>query len=441
MHYNNNQEIVSSVYSKLFDEIVNHNHPYKIDEIFKTYKESTPRLVQNFLESLDNYIFNDKLRKRRYESKGLYERTIITKYGEVTFKRRYYIAKDSTGKDGFLLDRYLNLLPYSKLTRDAKEEVIKAVADNHSYRVAGKNAIDGVILSKQTVYNCLKDAIIETKPRKNKFKVPVIHISVDGFYISQRGNKHKIEKKFANIFTGIETSGKKNKLLNSIIVVQNNLNSFVKAIKKALLDNFDLTEQPKIILGGDGASWIKTLAIDLSAKFTIDKFHFIRVIQRNIPEEYLSDIYHELNKGNYLFYENFKEYFQFINPDDGTISYNDDYNFIKNNAQSTLVWLDKDYIGTFAEQTVSHVFNLRTRAIPRSWGNNINKVLFLLANSNSDDLLISFDSDPDYLIKSIDELFLPSIDLSSFDQYKKSCFALVNLNASSDKLNQIKCFL
>ena len=344
--------------------------------------------------------------------------------------------------NGFLLDRYLNLIPYSKLTREAKEKVIKSIADNHSYRVAGINAIDGVILSKQTVYNCLKDATITTKPRENKLKVPVIHISVDGFYVSQKGNENKVEKKFANIFTGIEKiSKKKNKLINSIIVVQNNYYYFARAIKKALKDNFDLSNNPKIIVGGDGASWIKTLANELNAIFTIDKFHFLRAVHKNIPEEFLPDIYQQIYKNNYRFYEKYKEYFQIINNDDGTISYNDDYRFIKNNAKSTSVWNDNDYIGTFAEQTVSHVFNLRTRSIPRSWGSNINKVMFLLANSNSNDLVISFDNDLDYLINCIDDLYFPTINLSSFRPNKKSCFSLVNSNVDSQHLNIIKRFL
>ena len=442
MHYIKNQEIVSIFSLKLYEEITKENKLCNLDTIFKYFKKLTPHLVQNFLESLDEYIFKTDKRKLRYESKGLYKRTIITKYGEVTFKRRYYIAKDDTGTNGFLLDRYLNLIPYSKLTRDAKEEVIKSIADNPSYRVAGKNAIDGVILSKQTVYNCLKDATITTKPRETKLKVPVIHISVDGFYVSQKGNENKVEKKFANIFTGIEKiSKKRNKLINSIIVVQNNYYYFVRAIRKALKDNFDLSINPKIIVGGDGASWIKTLANELNAIFTIDKFHFLRAIHKNIPEEFLSDVYHQIYNNNYLFYENYKDFFQIINNDDGTISYNDDYRFIKNNAKYTSVWNDDDYIGTFAEQTVSHVFNLRTRSIPRAWGSNLNKVMFLLANSNSNDLVIAFDNDLDCLINSIDDLYFPLINLSSFRPSNKSSFSLVNSNADSHHLNIIKRFL
>ncbi|WP_425378925.1 hypothetical protein [Spiroplasma endosymbiont of Polydrusus pterygomalis] len=50
-------------------------------------------LFKNIFEYIDNYIFNKDLRKARYISKGFYQRTLVFRNGEVTFKRGKYILK------------------------------------------------------------------------------------------------------------------------------------------------------------------------------------------------------------------------------------------------------------------------------------------------------------------------------------------------------------
>ena len=46
------------------------------------------------LEKLDEDYFNSPKRKALYYPKGTYSRTIITLFGEITFKRRAYVEKN-----------------------------------------------------------------------------------------------------------------------------------------------------------------------------------------------------------------------------------------------------------------------------------------------------------------------------------------------------------
>lgn len=49
--------------------------------------------IKAYFESIDESFFNSFYRKSFCESNGFYERTILTLFGEVNFKRRYYYDK------------------------------------------------------------------------------------------------------------------------------------------------------------------------------------------------------------------------------------------------------------------------------------------------------------------------------------------------------------
>ena len=71
----------------------------------KVVMDSIIKNVILTLEKLDEDYFNSPQRKALYYPKGTYYRTIITLFGEVTFKRRAYV--DKNGKNHlFLLLRF-----------------------------------------------------------------------------------------------------------------------------------------------------------------------------------------------------------------------------------------------------------------------------------------------------------------------------------------------
>ena len=51
--------------------------------------------IKVYFEHMDEVFFHTSYRKSFCKSKGFYNRTIMTLFGEVTFKRRYYFDKNT----------------------------------------------------------------------------------------------------------------------------------------------------------------------------------------------------------------------------------------------------------------------------------------------------------------------------------------------------------
>ena len=146
----------------------NKEKPYSIDNLARKSKEMALEMLKDTLENLDETIFNHPQRKKNYYVKGLYNRTITTLYGTITFKRRLYINK-LTNEYESLLDRLIGIDPYSRLSDEAIIAITDAALECKSYRVAGMYAISGTIVSRQTVYNCLEKVdFIRTKNKEKR---------------------------------------------------------------------------------------------------------------------------------------------------------------------------------------------------------------------------------------------------------------------------------
>ena len=50
-------------------------------------------VIKDYFEYIDESFFHTSYRKHFCESNGFYERTILTLFGEIRFKRRYYYDK------------------------------------------------------------------------------------------------------------------------------------------------------------------------------------------------------------------------------------------------------------------------------------------------------------------------------------------------------------
>lgn len=89
----------------------------------KVVMDSIIKNVILTLEKLDEDCFNSPQRKALYYPKGTYSRTIITLFGEVTFKRRAYV--DKNGKSHFYyLDSLLNISPRVVFDNDVINELL-----------------------------------------------------------------------------------------------------------------------------------------------------------------------------------------------------------------------------------------------------------------------------------------------------------------------------
>lgn len=69
-------------------------------------------IIKAYFEYIDEQFFHAAYRKQFCESNGFYKRTILTLFGEITFKRRYYF--DKTCNDRFYFTDLFLGIPKSK---------------------------------------------------------------------------------------------------------------------------------------------------------------------------------------------------------------------------------------------------------------------------------------------------------------------------------------
>lgn len=144
------------------------------------------------IKSVDDEFFSAGSWRELYTSNGFVWRHIITPLGKISFKRRYYMPKDKNQHDNFYyVDKTLEIPPYKRISKEALAHILNmAVEVNGSY--AGKYAINGVRISKQTVSNYIRsqnimvdnlpviDDIEEGKP----LEFDVIYIEADEAHVN-----------------------------------------------------------------------------------------------------------------------------------------------------------------------------------------------------------------------------------------------------------------
>ena len=137
-------------------------------------------ITQFLIEYAENIIFKLDDRKDKFESLEKDDRTLISIFGEINFKRRYYKEKE-TDKRIYLLDQFLKLEKNERILPNVKERLVEEARES-SYSKAGKKASYGTEISKQTVKNIINE--LEFKPEikennKDKKKVKELYIIAD----------------------------------------------------------------------------------------------------------------------------------------------------------------------------------------------------------------------------------------------------------------------
>lgn len=380
---------------------INTRNKFKIDNLAQTSYEVSLDILKRSLEAIDNEIMSKPERKHQYKVHGFYSRTITTTYGTITFKRRLYVNKE-TNESVFLLDALVGIHPYNRITDDAILKIAEAAADCKSYKNAGLYALTGTIISRQTVYNCLKKVEVIRKEQKEKIDADVIHISVDGFYVAYKDFKNKTETKFANIFTGIKQEApNRNKLIHKTILSQSSMRSgsFKQDLLDILYKYYNITDNTKIYFGGDGAHWIKSLSEYIPHSiFVIDKFHYKRCLKHFPDSEKAFKDFKDRNlDGLKEQVSNCKSELQ-----------KEEVNYVIDFFDDTKHWDDKEFICVAAENVVSHVYNHRIRGIPRHWGSNLFKMCDILSLKATNSLKLDLVKEEDKVIEkynSISDLF------------------------------------
>lgn len=252
-------------------------------------------------EAIDKGYRDSYDRKRKYHIKAYHTRSLMTIFGEITFKRSFY--SDKNNKDSFCyLDWFLGLNKYDYFDPYIKALVIDYSA-KYSFQKTGNiisemigNRIDlskDCLLSRQIVRNIILKSVMPVPKCEQINDVDTIYIMADEKFVhTQRNNKKDLMIKSMVVFDNIKNEDNRIKLINKRIFSSYN-SSIVDNVLDYIYKAYNTDKIKKVYYMGDGAGWIKniTSSFKFNAKteviFGLDKFHFKQALHHICQSELL----------------------------------------------------------------------------------------------------------------------------------------------------------
>ncbi len=259
-------------------------------------------LFSEIVTQIENLVFDDSKRKKKYEAVRFADKSLVTKNGKAKFERRYYKDKE-TGENICLTDKILGIDKGERIDKKVKAELIQK-ASEQSYSKSGKLVVPEMEISATTVMRNVRknEWKMDIKERKEEEKISAknIFIQVDEDHIKERGKKGCTISKIITIYTGKRTLTKPERIPE------------VKQVRKELVDKFTFSglykdtqemwedvayyidctykkdEIETAFVMGDGASYIKA-GTEWIAKsvFVLDTFHLEKYINHLNYDKYL----------------------------------------------------------------------------------------------------------------------------------------------------------
>jgi hypothetical protein len=233
------------------------------------------------------------------------KRTLVTRFGEITLKRRLY--RDDQGKTHFLLDEVLGLSAHQIATPSLQESLVE-LCGQVPFRSAGRTLekLTAGVLSTPTVYRLVEktaeraleeeeedwQAVFERGaiPSGGKKKAPILFAEGDGTWIHlQQAEQGHYEIKDGIAYEGWERlPGKEESyaLINKKVYCQGNEQiPFWEGASIEWSRVWDLGYLKEIVIGGDGAKWIdEGVEVFAGAIRQLDGFHLARASGRGWQE-------------------------------------------------------------------------------------------------------------------------------------------------------------
>lgn len=297
------KELINNKIDTLFDCLNPNNSVFNYINILSNLDESLCNLAKEGLilifKLLDENYKNSTDRKSKYYIKSHMSRSIMTIFGEITFKRTFYESKID-GSSYCFLDRYLGLHKYDYFDPYIKSLIIHYASDNSFSKTASfindliGNRISTTekfsLLNRQTVRNIVFNEPIST-PEPIELETPeILYIIADEKWIpTQNNNKQKVMKKSIVLFENIENK----KLINKQIFAGDNCTNDTLDY---IYCTYDTDKIKTIYLLGNGAECIKNLKFvlrihkDLNLIQGLDKFHFKQDLNHITREKELQNI-------------------------------------------------------------------------------------------------------------------------------------------------------
>lgn len=378
-----NEKVISLMTDFLKNSIIEGGLSNFTDNLNEKLMQLGYDLTKFSLEYAEDIIFKLKERKQKFEALEIDDRKIITIFGEVDFKRRYYIDK-ATSKRAYLLDEYFKIAPKERLLENVETKLIEEAIETN-YEKAGKVAAYKTEISKQTIMNKISGVKINIEETKKKTKKVVDNIyciaDEDHVHLQKGGIE---EPRLIVVYDSIIKEGKRTRLCNKKHfggVYKGRIDDLWEEVLTYIDNTYELSQVKNIFVLGDGANWIKTGLEWLPGSINVlDKFHLMKSVngivgkenKENIKEksEYKKRIYRsfyalDFKETKEIVYEILAEEMDknVRNRKEKLLKY------ILNNEQgiTNLYKFQKELHGCSAEGHISHLYSARLSSRPLGW--------------------------------------------------------------------------
>jgi len=265
-------------------------------------------LAKEVLEELDNELMQG--REDGMKVVGYKEHWVTTLFGDIRLKRRLYRGKDDNYR--FLLDEKMGLEKGSHISPKMKNLAVVA-SSRYTFREAEQNikAISPWGISHTTIHNLaskvansyiaeeekevnalFEDGVI---PESKDRRVPYLMVEADGVSVAlQREKERRAEVKVGIAYEGWQRISKERYKLKEKSTYSGIMNGdrFWEGFSLNLAKKYDLSRIGKVIVGGDGASWVKKGAELLGGLYELDRFHLKRALHQGLANDPLvAEIY------------------------------------------------------------------------------------------------------------------------------------------------------
>ncbi len=410
-------------------------------------------------------------RIQRFYVKQTRSRSIITIFGEITFKRTEYQRRD-TKEPYCYIDRKLSLLPRQRYDCCIEAKAKEIYADHNSMIKTGRilgEQIYGFFsldpdrkfrhLSRQTVYNLLhRCGRIRLRPSPMPHTPDTLYIMADEKWIPLQGEctedtPHVREMvKVAVCFEGRERILKKDgtptdrfRLKNKYIYssCSSEKNNFWENLQDHLAARYDLNKVKKIYIMGDGAGWIRRGISEMrmpgtTVKAALDRFHASQAIHRMTSDKVFREVLIR-----YLF-ELKREEFDtvaeiarsYLKEENARKRFDENLDYIHRHWHEVKVMVKEVKIGCAMEQAISHIIASHFTSVPKAYSRK-NLPLYLnsrIHSQNGEDLIRLALTARDVSHEGKDADLRESYDFSFFDdQVRKETFTVHLRNRSNKK--------
>jgi len=283
------------------------------EEVFKWACSLAQEVAKALLESVDEDLMRQKDGSLKVET--LKWHRVVTVFGDVRIKRRLY--RDSNGKYRFLLDEKMGLDKGCQVSPKVKElatfvsshfpfqrseEILRSILPtgiSHTsiHRLVSRVTDPYLKEEEKELEEVFEDGVI---PESEGRVVPYLFLEADGTSVAlQREEARRAEVKVGVAYEGWQGVSRDRHRVTRKTVYSGIMTGdrFWEGFSLTLAKKYDLSRVGRVIVGGDGAPWVKDGAELLGGIYQLDRFHLKRVLNQTLDNGLALEVYQACIKG------------------------------------------------------------------------------------------------------------------------------------------------